>query len=492
MQIANRTIFTRDNLEVMRGMDSESIDLIYLDPPFNSNTNYAAPIGSEAAGAAFKDTWTLSDLDEAWIGQIADEHPAVHEMLTAAGVIAGRSTKAYLTYMAIRLLEMQRILKSNGSLYLHCDQTASHYLKMLLDAVFGGARFQTEITWRRTSAHNDSRRFGNVCDRVIVYGTRDINADSIRVSLDREYVEAFYRHSDARGQYQVGDLTGAGPRQGETGLPWRTYDPNSNNRHWAVPRTGRYAEWIDSQVLPGYTKIIGVHARLDALDAASMIQYSESDGMPRIKRYLAASPGQVPTNLWADIRPIAARSRERTGYPTQKPLRLLERIVGASSNEGDVVFDPFCGCATACVAAEKLGRQWIGIDVSEMAFRLVRDRLEREVNVGNGDRPSMLANVTHRTDIPVRTDSGEAVRSRDIKHVLFGRQEGVCGGCRTMFPFRNMTVDHVVPTVRGGQDIDSNLQLLCQACNPLKGDRPQTYLVTQLRIRGILPINGGR
>ncbi len=492
MQIANRTIFTRDNLEVMRGMDSESIDLIYLDPPFNSNTNYAAPIGSEAAGAAFKDTWTLSDLDEAWIGQIADEHPGVHEMLNATGTVASRSTKAYLTYMAIRLLEMQRILKPGGTLYLHCDQTASHYLKMLLDAVFGAALFQTEITWRRTSAHNDSRRFGNVCDRIIVYGTGDINADSIRVPLDREYVESFYRHSDARGQYQVGDLTGAGPRQGETGLPWRTYDPNSNNRHWAVPRTGRYAEWISNQVIPGYTEITGVHARLDALDAANMIQYSESDGMPRIKRYLAANPGQVPTNLWDDIRPISARSRERTGYPTQKPLRLLERIVGASSIEGDVVFDPFCGCATACVAAEKLGRQWIGIDISEMAFRLVRDRLEREVHVGNGDRPSMLANVTHRTDVPVRTDSGEAVRSRDIKHVLYGRQEGICNGCQTLFPFRNMTIDHIIPTARGGQNIDSNLQLLCQACNSVKGDRTQEHLITQLRIRGILPNGGGR
>ena len=492
MQIANRTIFTRDNLEVMRGMDCESIDLIYLDPPFNSNTNYAAPIGSEAAGAAFKDTWTLSDLDEAWIGQIAEEYPAVHDMLNTTGIVAGRSTKAYLTYMAIRLLEMRRILKQDGSLYLHCDQTASHYLKMLLDAVLSPARFQTEITWQRTSAHNDSHRFGNICDHLLFYGSRDINGDSIRVPLDAEHVQSSYRLEDGRGQYSAGDFTGAGTRSGETGMPWRSFDPNRIGRHWSVPRTGSYARWIDDNLIPGYTSVESVHARLDALDAVGLIHYPVSGGMPQIKRYLAANPGRVPSNLWTDISPIRPRARERTGYPTQKPLRLLERIVGASTNEGDVVFDPFCGCATACVAAEKLGRQWIGIDISEMAFRLVRDRLEREVHVGNGDRPSMLANVTHRTDVPVRTDSGEAVRSRDIKHVLYGRQEGICNGCQTLFPFRNMTIDHIVPTARGGQNIDSNLQLLCQACNSVKGDRPQEYLVTQLRIRGVLPASGGR
>ena len=441
-------------------------------------------------GAAFKDTWTLNDLDEAWIGQIADEQPAVHEFLNAAGTVAGRRTKAYLTYMAVRLLEMQRILKPSGSIYLHCDQTASHYLRVLMDAVFGGDFFNTDITWKRTSAHNDSPGFGNVADHLLFYGKGDIDGAAVRVPLDADYVSAFYRHSDSRGCYRAGDLTGAGTRQGETGLPWRSYNPNRIVRHWAVPRTGHYADWITRNVIPDYTSMESVHTRLDALDLADMLQYSAREGMPQVKRYLSANPGQVPTNVWDDIRPISARARERTGYPTQKPLALLERVVKASSSPGDLVLDPFCGCATTCVAAEKLDRQWIGVDISELAFRLVKDRLAREVSVGNGDRPSMLANVTHRTDVPVRTDSGAAVRSRDIKHVLYGRQEGICNGCRTHFPFRNMTIDHLVPTSRGGQDVDSNLQLLCQACNSLKGDRGQEFLITQLRIRGILPVNG--
>ena len=468
MQVANRTIFTRDNLEIMRGLDTDSIDLIYLDPPFNSNANYAAPTGSEAAGAAFKDTWTLNDLDEAWIGQIADEQPAVHEFLNAAGTVAGRRTKAYLTYMAVRLLEMQRILKPSGSIYLHCDQTASHYLRVLMDAVFGGDFFNTGITGKRTSAHNDSRSFGNVADHLLFYGKEDIDRAAVRVPLDADYVSAFYRHSDSRGNYQTGDLTGAGTRQGETGLPWRSFDPNLIVRHWAVPRTGHYANWITRNVIPVYTNIESVHARLDALDQADMLEHSTGGALPRIKRYLDASPGQVPANIWTDIRPIGARARERTGYPTQEPLALLERVVKASSSPGDLVLDPFCGGATTCVAAEKLDRQWIGVDICDLAFRLVKDRLAREVSVGNGDRPSMLANVTHRTDIPVRTDSGAAVRSRDIKHVLYGRQEGICNGCRTHFPFRNTTIDHLVPTSRGRQDVDSNLKLLCQACNSLR------------------------
>ena len=194
-----------------------------------------------------------------------------------------------------------------------------------------------------------------------------------------------------------------------------------------------------------------------------------------MKRYLDASLGQVPSNNWIDIPPVNSQAKERTGYPTQKPLALLERVILASSNAGDVVLDPFCGCATACVAAEKLGRKWVGIDISEKAVELVNMRLREFM----GDLfHSRL--VTARTDIPRRTDIEAPIPYRKQKHVLFGRQEGQCAGCKIEFLFKIMEVDHVVPRSRGGTDHPENLQLLCPNCNRIKGDREMAYLVARL------------
>ena len=222
--------------------------------------------------------------------------------------------------------------------------------------------------------------------------------------------------------------------------------------------------------------------RLDALEQADMIVHTPKGRVPRLKRYLDANPGQVPSNNWTDISPINSQAKERIGYPTQKPLALLERIIKASSNPGDMVLDPFCGCATACVAAETLGRQWVGIDLSPVAYDLVRQRLLKEVGVGSEEQSHFTGwTVTHRTDIPRRTDIDAPINYRQNKHVLFGEQEGLCAGCRVMFPFRNFTIDHIIPQSRGGTDHIENLQLLCGACNSLKGDRPQEYLAAKLR-----------
>ena len=222
---ADKTIWTGDNLDIMRGMNSESVDLIYLDPPFNSNQNYAAPVGSAAAGAAFKDTWTLSDLDVAWMGLIADEQPATAHVLQTARLTHGKGMQSYLTMMAVRLMEMRRLLKPTGSIYLHCDPTASHYLKLLMDATFGRDLFKAEITWQRTSNHNDSTNFGNVSDSILFYGNKAVNSDAVRNQLDPSYIKSHYGNSDARGAYGTGDLTGPGLSQGESGKPWRGFDP---------------------------------------------------------------------------------------------------------------------------------------------------------------------------------------------------------------------------------------------------------------------------
>ena len=456
---SDRAIWTGDNLDILRGLNSVSVDLIYLDPPFNSNRNYAAPVGSTAAGAAFKDTWTLSDLDVAWMGLIADEQPAMYQVLQAAGLTHGKGMQSYLCMMAVRLVEMRRVLTDTGSIYLHCDPTASHYLKLLMDSIYGERNFRSEIIWKRTTAHNDGtqgrRQHGRVHDILFFYTRSDQwTWNTIYTDYEPEYVARFSLiEPETNRRYALDNLTG--PGGASKGNP--QYEVMGITRYW------RYSE-----------------ERMQQLIVAGRVVQSRHGAVPRYKRYLDEMPGLPLQDSWADISPINSQARERIGYPTQKPLALLERIIKASSNEGDVVLDPFCGCATACVAAENLGRRWIGIDISPKAVELVNMRLQQSM----GD---LFHNrlVTARTDIPRRTDIDAPVPYRQNKHVLFGQQEGRCKGCRSAFEFRNFTIDHIIPEHRGGTDHVENLQLLCGHCNSVKGDRPQEYLVARLRELGI-------
>ena len=480
---ANRTVWTGDNLDVLRGINSGSVDLIYLDPPFNSNRTYSAPIGSKAAGAAFKDTWTLDDVDQAWHGEIADREPALYAVIDAAGLAHGKGMKSYLIMMAVRLLELRRVLKDTGAIWLHCDDAATHWLRVLMDAVFGVATFRNEVVWKRIGNHNDAGRFGRTNDRLLFYGA-SIRRDAVRVPLDEANVTSKYRHRDNRGRYRRGDLTGPGVSQGEAGEPWRGWNPTDIGRCWSVPRTGAYAAWIEAEVIPGYRDIDGIMERLDVLEEHGLVAFT-STGTPELKRYLDANPGQVPPDVWTDIPPINSQAKERTGYPTQKPLALLERIIKASSNPGDVVLDPFCGCATTMVAAESLGREWAGIDIAEQAVNLVVSRLQQAADQDALFKGGRLPPIIARTDVPMRTDVGDLPNYRTHRHTLYGRQEGVCGGCRVHFPFRNMTVDHIVARSKGGTDHLDNLQLLCGACNSKKGTGSQAALVAKLKQEGL-------
>ena len=480
---ADKTIWTGDNLDILRGMNSECVDLIYLDPPFNSNQDYSAPVGSAAAGAAFKDTWTLSDLDVAWMGLIADEQPATAQVLRTAGLTHGKGMQSYLTMMAVRLMEMRRVLKPTGSIYLHCDPTASHYLKLLMDGIFGQGQFQNEVVWKRTAGRSDAKRYGRVHDVMLFYSKDDSHTWNTQYQPHSEnYVKRSYRNEDERGRWQSADLTASGLRSGESGEPWRDIDPGDVGNHWRTPTQGGMNDFIiEHGLIPGWPDAFpGVHSRLDALDQANLIAWPKSGrGMPRLKRYLASTKGTALEDIFADVNRLEAANKERVGYPTQKPLALLERIIKASSNEGDIVLDPFCGCATACVAADRLSRQWVGIDLSPKATELVNQRLQQAPPLGIG---SLFHHgyVTARTDIPRRTDIDAPKNYRQNKHVLFGQQEGVCNGCRTEFPFRILEVDHRVPRSRGGTDHLENLQLLCPSCNRIKGDRPQEYLMARL------------
>ena len=373
------TLYYGDNLAILREhVPNESVDLIYLDPPFNSNASYnvlfKAPEGhqSKAQIEAFDDTWHWTDAAEVAFDQVMEGgNSQVSEMLRAMKVFLGRNDMmAYLTMMAVRLLELHRVLKPTGSLYLHCDPTASHYLKILLDAVFGKGQFLSEIIWKRTFAHGSARRFGPVHDVIFLYSKNGEHTwQDLKIGHEDIYVEKHFRAFDESRQerFQAISLTGAGKRKGESGMAWRGIDPTIVGRHWALPRN-----IVDKEAISA-TSTMG---RLEALDKAGRIFWPKTtDGTPRLKWFVSDLDGARLSDVWTDISPIASQAKERLGYPTQKPVSLLERIIAASSNPGDVVLDPFCGCGTTLHAAAKLDRKWIGIDVTHLAIALIRRRL---------------------------------------------------------------------------------------------------------------------
>ena len=363
-----------------------SVDLIYLDPPFNSNTNYNILFGRgngvSAQMRGFTDTWRwdAAAAERSARLESAARHP-IHEVARALRALLGESGMlAYLTYLGERLAVMRDLLKPNGALYLHCDDTASHYLRILLDAIFGPQRYRNHIAWRRATAHNDSRRFGRILDHILYYANGDDpywDGDAIAEPRSEEEIRAAYPLTDDRGRYRTADLTGASASDGESGEPWRGYDVSERTRHWSPPKTGAYAAYIEREFIPGYSGIEGIHARLDALDAAGLVHHPDDGFWPGLKRYAVADRGIPPQNLI--LRPTGFTNwnvgrGEHLGYPTQKPLALLEKLITVSCPPGGLVLDPFCGCGTAVVAAHNLGRRWMGIDISATAIELILGR----------------------------------------------------------------------------------------------------------------------
>lgn len=411
-----RTIFCRDNLEIMRGINSDSIDLIYLDPPFNKGRHFHAPIGTTAEGADFSDIWADSDVKDEWHNEINDRFPALYKYLDSVEGVGSRLAKNYLVYMAVRLLEIHRILKDTGSIYLHCDPTASHYLKLLMDTIFGHNNYKNEISWCYTGPSGARKSYPRKKDIIFFYvkGRQwTFNPDAIRIP----YKEL---HTD----------------KGKKAMIWGTEGKLQN-----------------SEIRDNYIK-----------------------------------KGKIPEDYWLDIPSGGHISpQERTGYPTQKPLVLLERIIRASSKEGDMVLDPFCGCATTCVAAEKWGRKWIGIDVSVKAFELVKMRINNLRKMQREDSafaPLLSRDVPiFRKDIPQRTDlPRKKSPTKNDKQWLYGKQNGKCVGCGTTFEIQHMTIDHIIPQTAGGSHEINNLQLLCGNCNSIKGNRPMEYLRQRIKM----------
>jgi DNA modification methylase len=359
-------LYYGDNLEVLREhIATESVDLIYLDPPFNSNATYNVLFRSQAGEQsraqieAFDDTWT-------WGVQAEDQFQALTNgpfpVATARFVeammqVLGKSNMlAYIVMMAPRLVELRRVLKPTGSVYLHCDPTASHYLKLLLDSVFGPESFRSEIIWKRTGSHSSAKRWAPVHDTIlyVARGGKDPTWTSPRTDYDQAYLDKYYRFDDGDGRlYWRNSLTAAGTRNGSSGQPWRGIDIAATGQHWKFTRES-----------------------LDALDAEGRIYWPPGGGgFPQIKRYRDELKGKAIPDIWDDIDHINPVAQERLGYPTQKPLALLERIIAASSQPGDLILDPFCGCGTAVDAAQRLDRRWIGIDITYIAVDLIMKRL---------------------------------------------------------------------------------------------------------------------
>ena len=422
----NRTLFHGDNLNFLRAMNSCTVDLIATDPPFNKGRDFHATPDSLAKGASFQDRWSWEkDVHQDWVDQITDDHPDVMNVIEGSRSSYGDDMGAFLCFMGVRLLAMKRVLKDTGSIYLHCDPTASHYLKELMDAVFGTKNFRNEIIWCYSIGGRSNKTFGRKHDTILMYSKSDkytFNADDPKVRIPRK--------SDSHMKV-ITD---------ESGEQWQEKTDKKTGKKYRYP-----------------------------LD-------------------------KVANDYWIDIEQLNREDSERMGYPTQKPLVLYERIIAASSNEGDIVLDPFAGCATTCVAAERLKRQWVGIDIWNKVKEVILDRVEKEglVAIGRDQKKTRQMrmfeeNLIYTTEIPKRTDDGQTAsqflktkkrilepqdkkmsRAEMVAYLL--EQKGYkCQGCDRIFDdSRYLELDHNTPRADGGINHISNRILLCGPCNKLK------------------------
>jgi len=377
-------LYYGDNLKVLREhVEAESVDLVYLDPPFKSDQDYnvlfAEQNGTRSAAQihAFQDTWRWDEAAAAAYQEVVEAGGRVSLVMQGFRQAIGENDMlAYLAMMAPRLVELHRVLRPTGSIYLHCDPTANHYLKLLMDAVFGPANFLNEIIWKRTHAHGSSRRYGPLHDTILYCAKSGSYVwTNPRVRHDPDYIGKRFTHEDEQGRkFQPISLTGAGVRHGESGKPWQGIDPTHVGRHWALPKHVLRSLGLEEG---------SVQKKLDALDAAGLIYWPEKEGgTPRLKWYADRLEGAAIGDVWTDIPPISARSAERLGYPTQKPEPLLRRMIEASTREGDTVLDPFCGCGTTIAVAQQLNRRWLGIDITHLAISLIKHRLHHTFGEG--------------------------------------------------------------------------------------------------------------
>ena len=471
----NRTLYHGDNLEFLRGMNSETVDLVATDPPFNKGRDFHATPDSLAEGAKFHDRWSWEkDIEGEWIDQTKTDWPAVQEVIDAANHTWGEDMGAFLCYMGVRLMEMHRVLKPTGSLWLHCDDTAGAYLTMLLDAIFGRRQRRGVITWERTvGGGNDSKKFGRISDTLLYYAKQDGQHtwNKQHGPLSKLAASKYrFDDEDGRGKYRLSDVG------------------------WPKATGGyEYDLGMGEKMPSGGYRMIRETAEQWLADGTLVVR---PDRVPERKRYLSDSKGVPLGNVWRgdDITVLNSQDDERMGYPTQKPVALYKRIIRASSNPGDLVLDPFCGCATTLIAAEQEERQWVGMDLWDEALGVVQERVEKEcTNLFGGV-------ITYAETPPLRTDDG-AIAAPPLKTkrkgvvrqpepgpvlprdamvaLLLEQQEGKCAGCdRGYDDPRIWEIDHRIPRSEGGVNHHSNRCLLCPPCNRIKSN---TLTLTGLR-----------
>ena len=467
----NRTLYICDNLRVLRGINSGCIDLIATDPPFNTKRQFNAPLGSKAAGQKFDDRWRWDEVTDEWHDLIATDYPAIKELIEAAVVIEGgtvnrngeidtgrvtNSLAAFLVWMAPRLIEMQRVLKPAGSIYLHCDPTASHFLKLLMDSIFGKNNFRNEVIWLRYSGRSKGsqhtpKSYGVHNDSLLFYAASPITkmVHPYR-ELTKDEIDERYPKIDAQGRRYTGIAHFRGRNMGERPnlcYTWRGFT-NPHPSGWRLSKERIEQEYQDGKV------VIHENGRLER------------------RRFYDPEKGVSLGNVWTDIQP--PKKKESTGWSTQKPLELYERIIKASSNKGDLVLDPFAGCATTCVAAETLERKWVGIDIDPVAEQVTKERLYNVSGLSqqiDDEFVTVLKHPPRRTDIPIITQS-------KMRLMLWKKQGRRCANYYCSLNQNNHEIrkedvhlDHIIPKSRGGTDDLENRIALCGNCNMRKSSK---------------------
>ena len=495
--LKNRTLYHGDNLDFMRRMNSNSVHLIATDPPFNKGKDFHATPDSLAKGGKFEDRWSWDkDVHPAWKEQVQDDWPAVWFVIEAAEMAHSEGMAAFICWLAVRVLEMHRILRDDGTLWLHCDDTAGAYIIAMLDAIFGKKNRGDIVTWKRQNSHNATvYSCGRICDTLLRYTKNKKLATWNMPRVERSEAELKLYRPDKNGRLFKGqDLTAPSTTPSRI-FTWRGTTPK---RGWRYSYEELERLWAEGRIL---TKQDGTPS------LAGHITYLDEMDDPKIQ------------NLWTDIERLANNSKERTGYPTQKPIELYRRLIDASSNPGDVVFDPFCGCATTLAAAEQAGRLWIGADIWDKAHLAVLVQLYRlGLNPGSAEYKMSSADlaehmelerqtslwfnefdVNYTQDLPNRTDAGDIAApflkvirrgmkaspeaedasagwSKDKKkaYLLDKMGECSCAGCGRNFDHPDyLEVDHIRPRADGGANSLYNLTLLCRPCNSTrrKGDK---------------------
>tara|TARA_B100000989_G_C19501544_1_gene454513 strand:+ start:173 stop:1564 length:1392 start_codon:yes stop_codon:yes gene_type:complete len=447
-------LFTGDNLYILHGLNSESVDLIYLDPPFNSKRKFDAPIGSKAAGASFEDMWNWSDVDSLYLEEIINNYPFLVQFIQTIGRINGDSMKSYITYMTQRIIEMKRILKNTGSFYLHCDSTASHYLKIVCDRIFKKNNFRNEIIWKRLNVSGKEsqykkKKYSSNTDIILFYTKSDDYFINPYRKLNEDEMKIKFPYGKFPNRYKLGTRlfrsTTAGPRPNLC-YQWRGFK-NRSEAGWALSKERLEEEYQKGNIVIKNEK---------SLERRS---------------YEKDYKGEPISNIWDDLNEWT--KNERTKFPTQKPLSLMKRILLTSSKENDVVLDPFCGCATTCIAAQQLNRKWIGIDISEASSKIMIDRLS--------DDSALFKDFINIKSPPKRSDIKEVPVSNILRQEIYTNQKGQCNACDLQTDLRHFELDHIIPRSKGGGDYFENYQLLCSSCNRIKGDRPMAYLLLKIQ-----------